>query len=248
MNKYKLNDLILGNEPMVVGTISSPDTFLQKEGYVCDIIEVRLDVVDINNVDWLEKCKKIESENIPVIATLRLKSDGGQWQGSDEERKSILSKALENLSIIDIELNSVLVQEMCLLAESLNKSIIVSYHNFAGINDISELNDIILRIREFPNAIPKLVTMISSDKDFDTLFTLLNEHKDRPLCVMGMGPEGTKTRTIFPAIGASLTYGYIDTPSAPGQLSAKKLVEYLRDNVPEYKKSLIIRKKIIESV
>jgi 3-dehydroquinate dehydratase len=59
-----------------------------------------------------------------------------------------------------------------------------------------------------------------------------------------MGAEGTKTRTILPSLGASLTYGHIDGISAPGQLRADELVNFLQLNNPEYDQSRIRRKKL----
>jgi 3-dehydroquinate dehydratase-1 len=69
--------------------------------------------------------------------------------------------------------------------------------------------------------------MAKNNDDIATLEKLLGSSLDVPLCVIGMGAFGTKTRITFPAHGSCLTYGYLDAPSAPGQLSAEMLSEQL---------------------
>ena len=42
-----------------------------------------------------------------------------------------------------------------------------------------------------------------------------------------MGPLGPQTRIDFPKLGSCLTYGYLDAPVAPGQVSARELMRQL---------------------
>ena len=70
--------------------------------------------------------------------------------------------------------------------------------------------------------------------DIKTLEQLLAKKWEVPLCVIGMGPLGTSTRVSFACSGSCLTYGYVDTPSAPGQLSAQELVAQLRKLFPAF--------------
>jgi 3-dehydroquinate dehydratase-1 len=107
--------------------------------------------------------------------------------------------------------------------------VVVSSHNFKLTPDYDELKGILDKILEIPNAIPKITTMINDEADVAVLSKLLECAKVRPICVIGMGPKGTRTRTLFPSLGGCLAYGYLDVPSAPGQLSARQLVQVLRD-------------------
>jgi 3-dehydroquinate dehydratase len=43
-----------------------------------------------------------------------------------------------------------------------------------------------------------------------------------------MGKLGPQTRVLFPKLGSCLTYGYLDVPVAPGQISARELTLQLR--------------------
>jgi 3-dehydroquinate dehydratase len=43
-----------------------------------------------------------------------------------------------------------------------------------------------------------------------------------------MGDAWKQTRIAFPKLGSCLAYGYLDKPTAPGQVSAAELVRQLR--------------------
>jgi 3-dehydroquinate dehydratase len=47
-----------------------------------------------------------------------------------------------------------------------------------------------------------------------------------------MGRAWSKTRVLFATLGSCLAYGYLDRPTAPGQMSAAQLVRRLRRASP----------------
>ena len=251
MKNYRIGQLTLGTLPRVVGTLSTHD-FLPSEyrtnDYSCDVVEVRLDEVSPNTHEWMKNCQAIEAAGFPVIVTFRLANEGGKWQEPDEKRESILSTAIENLACIDIELTSKLCVPLCRQAQELGKCIIVSYHNFERTPDFSELKDVLDRILDIPCAIPKISTMVIENADVNTLKKLLETANLRPVCIIGMGSKGTKTRVFFPFLGSCLTYGYLDSPIAPGQLPSSTLIQYMRQLLPEYNQDMVIRKKIMECI
>jgi len=59
----------------------------------------------------------------------------------------------------------------------------------------------------------------------------LSRRGKQPLCVIGMGNAWKQTRVSFPKLGSCLTYGYLDQPTAPGQVSAAELVRQLREHL-----------------
>lgn len=249
MNEYRIGQLVLGKIPRIVGTISSPAALpsaCQIADYQCDIAEVRLDEIGANTNGWLKDCQDIEATGLPVILTLRLASEGGKWTELDSKRKAILSTAMEKLACIDIEMTSKIRPELCKQAADNGKQIIVSSHNFSKTPKLIALKRILNNILAIPCAIPKISTMINNEADVDTLMTLLDAAGDRPVCVIGMGSKGVKTRVLFPSIGSCLTYGYIDSPSAPGQLPTSMLIQQMRLLIPEYNQDVIIRKEILE--
>lgn len=227
----QIGTLSTGNGPMVVGTLTSRRSLPSVRGnvaYPCDIVEIRLDLIGPDTPRWLEECRSIEAAGVPVLVTLRLASEGGLWQNPDADRIPLLASALQVVSCIDVEYHSPSREPLGALARQLGKPVIVSYHHFTMTPPIGELDDLVRRISETPGVIPKISTMIQGPQDIDTLKELLSKHKGRPICVIGMGADASETRVEFPALGSCLTYGYIDSSGAPGQLPAAILRERLK--------------------
>ena len=74
----------------------------------------------------------------------------------------------------------------------------------------------------------KIATFTKTEEDVAVLRSLFDENCSVPLCALGMGPLGPQTRIEFPKLGSCLTYGYLDAPVAPGQVSARELMQQLR--------------------
>jgi len=114
------------------------------------------------------------------------------------------------------------------------------------------LHELLSKVREARNkgaSIGKIATMVNSVKDISILSTLTVEAKKAALvCVIGMGTLGVSTRLSLPALGSSLSYGYLDKPSAPGQLPCSRIYQYLRETIPRVNEDVIIRKEILECV
>ncbi|HEV2319732.1 MAG TPA: type I 3-dehydroquinate dehydratase [Verrucomicrobiae bacterium] len=224
-----IGTLQIGEGPFVVGTITSSVTLKSFAGRpieACDIAEVRLDQVG-QPEDWLSLSRQIERAGTPVILTTRVRSEGGNWPDDDKSRLYVIREGLQHLAAVDVEFKSAFMPEVCAEAKRLKKAAIVSFHDFQKTPSFSDLKAIIRKASSY-GTIVKISAMVNSDEDTATLQNLLGAERDFPLCVIGMGPMGTKTRITFPANGSCLTYGYLDAPSAPGQLSAEQLSEHLR--------------------
>lgn len=230
MRTVCIGNVELGRVPRVVGTITTQASFpsaARTPGYDCDIVEVRLDLIGLGTSDWLSECRAIEASGRPVLFTLRLANEGGKWTSRDQDRLPLITSAMETVSCVDVEFLSGICGDVCGQAAQLGKPVIVSYHNFQRTPGLAKLEDILMKIREFPAAIPKITTLVTQDADVETLKSLLAKHRDKPLCVIGMGDFGADTRVLFPTLGSCLTYGYIDSPSAPGQLRASRLKQLM---------------------
>jgi 3-dehydroquinate dehydratase-1 len=230
MNTVHIGHVELGRVPRVVGTITmraSLPASGQAPKYDCAIVEVRLDLIGSDTPHWLAQCRAIEASGHPVLLTLRLANEGGKWMGPDQNRLPYITSAQEGVSCVDVEFLSGICGAVCEKAAQLGKPVIVSYHNFQRTPPLPELEDILGKMRELPAAIPKLTTMVTQEADIETLKVLLAKHRNKPLCVIGMGAKATETRVLFPTLGSCLTYGYIDSPSAPGQFSATELTRRL---------------------
>lgn len=227
----KLGPLTLGVAPVVVGTVTDRhflQTFASHAPHsFCDAVELRVDLLGVHS-NWLEEGRRIERIGIPAFATLRLGIEGGKWDHPDNDRIRFLKEAIDELSGIDVELQSRIAPEICSYAHQHRKLCIVSHHDFHQTPPLSVLVDIIERAQGI-GCVVKVSTMAASEDDLKTLASLLKMEWETPLCVIAMGPFGTESRVHFPKLGSCLTYGYLDTPAAPGQLSAHELKQRLND-------------------
>lgn len=215
-------------EPQVVGTIIT-EAYLQNAPagpLDCDLVELRMDGMP-GCAGWVEAGRRIEAAGKPVFATFRLAAEGGHWTRSDEDRLPFLRDALQGLSGVDIELQSQILHAVAQMAREEGKFCIVSHHDFHRTPPRNELEEIIRRAQEIGSVV-KIAAMIQTPEDLELLRSLLRGNWKKPLCLIGMGPLGRESRLNFPLEGSCLTYGYLDTPGAPGQFSAAELTAHLR--------------------
>ena len=214
----------LESGPLVVGVLSSLGGDFPLAG---DLVEVRLDKSG-HPEDWLERCKAIEARGKPVLLTIRLRSEGGEWPGDNEDRLKLFEEGLRALSAVDVELSSVICARVAKQAEKLGKVCLVSHHDFERTPSLAELESIVERAQQ-NGAIAKVATMIRNEADIEVLRALLAKKRKRPLCVIGMGDAWKQTRVLFPKLGSCLAYGYLDKPTAHGQVSAAELIRQLQE-------------------
>jgi 3-dehydroquinate dehydratase I len=219
--------LAVGPAPRVVGTLSSLAPKRKLRG---DIVEVRLDKM-ARPADWLKRCAALQSGGKPVLLTVRLRAEGGDWENDDEERLEIYRQGLQELAAVDVELNSLICRAVAREAARLKKASVISFHDFEKTPPLRELCAIVNEAHAI-GSIAKVSTMIKRQSDVEVLRALLRQRWVKPLCVIGMGRAWSKTRVLFATLGSCLTYGYIDRPTAPGQMSAAELVRRLRRASP----------------
>ena len=214
----------IGKQPRVVAVLTSLDSlnrFAALKVKPCHIAEIRLDHIG-PQTDWLASARALEAAGTPVILTLRAAYEGGKWNGREEDRLKILEQALPEVSAVDVELKSGLAAKL----KGRGAQVVVSFHDFAGTPEAGQLKAT-MREAFRQGDVAKISTMINSPGDLDVLEQLLAEKYPGPVCIIGMGALGVKTRTEFPQRGSCLTYGYFESPAAPGQRPAATLMELL---------------------
>lgn len=223
--------LQLGRVPRVVGTIITAEflrAWSEKPTLLpCDLVELRVDgFPDFS--DWLRIGKQIEHQGTPVFVTVRLRAEGGKWDGGDVERWSLLEPAIRNLSGADVELRSDVAPAVAELCGQMKKLSVFSFHDFTQTPPRNELESL-LGSAERLGGIGKIAATANSPEDVELLRSLLRRRWNTPTCIIGMGAFGRETRLTFPLEGSCFTYGYLDTPGAPGQYSAAELTENFRN-------------------
>ena len=225
ISRYATGTLTIGGEPCVVGALSSLDASAVAS-FTGDLVEVRLDKTS-RPADWLERCQAIEAAGKPVLLTARLRTEGGEWAEDGAVRLAIYQRAVHALAAVDIELSSPICDTVAREATEQQKICIVSYHDFQTTPALAELLQVIERGQSI-GSIVKIATMIQRPGDVGLLESLLQKNWTKPLCVIAMGERWSGTRVSFARLGSCLTYGYLDKPTAPGQLSAAELVRQLK--------------------
>jgi len=218
--------LEVGSVPRVVGTLS---TLSPKCALAGDIVEVRLDKME-RPADWLKRCAALQGSGKPVLLTIRFRAEGGDWETDDEARLAIYQQGLQELAAVDVELSSVISREVAREASRLKKASVISFHDFEKTPPLRDLCAIVEKEHAL-GSIAKVSTMIKHGSDVDTLRALLRRKWEKPLCIIGMGRAWSKTRIEFATLGSCLTYGYLDKPTAPGQMSAAELVRRVRTGI-----------------
>ena len=188
-----------------------------------EFIEVRFDYIQNRNQTDLALIQKAVNKN--VIFTCRRSDEGGKWNGTEDERLTILNLASKFGFLVDVELKT-LEEETYKLSLKSAKRTLISFHDFKKTPPIAELQKIAGRMNRFHPHIKKIATMVNSKEDEKTLIQLiLNKKSDENMCVIGMGALGKNTRILTPLFGSCLSYCTINTneSSAPGQMTCGEM-------------------------
>ena len=181
-----------------------------------DMIELRLDLVN----EPIQAIKAVRlATTKPIIATNRLKTEGGMFQGSERERIELLLQAAPFADFVDIEL---LAEQRDEFMARVNKPVIVSYHDFLGMPDEDEMATILENMKKTGAIYAKIAVTPKNLRDNLRILGLLLD-ADMPLCMIAMGNIGRHLRAVAPLYGSVLTYGFVAKSLAPGQMSLAEL-------------------------
>lgn len=194
-----------------------------------EIAEIRLDMAGVKTAADVAPLAAGFS-SLPTIATLRLGNEGGQWHGDDESRLDIILAALECCDAVDVELASSILPKVATAAKRLNKTLLVSRHNFSGVDSAGDLENGARRAFSADADLYKTACLTQNEDDAVVLSNYLNKWKNEAVIVVGMGdsPAAQKTRRDFPHRGSRIAYAAVDGQSAPGQLSLAETVAAVR--------------------
>ncbi|WP_340820297.1 type I 3-dehydroquinate dehydratase [Methanolobus sp. WCC4] len=191
-----------------------------------NVLELRLDLLNFSDLEEAKKTiDRIKANtNLPCIATNRLQSDGGRWEGSEEDRIKLLIDLMPFVEAVDIELSADAEQRNKVIeaAKAAGVTVIVSAHDFNETPSVDEMKTILNNAHEAGGDIAKLAVMASSKQDvLDVLQATADMEK--PVCTIAMGEVGKHSRIVAPCYGSRLTYGAIAQAVAPGQIKIHEL-------------------------
>jgi len=215
--------------PRVVAAISGNvvDNVALASELGADVVEIRLDLLDSTTSIYDSLSYVTENFSLPVIITNRLAEEGGGWKESELKRVELLTTLMPLSDAVDIELKAPLRDVVINKAKELDKTIIVSAHDFVETKPLDELISILKEEHRVGGDISKLAVTPHSSQDVLNLLQagVASRH---PVCTIAMGELGKHTRIIAGLYGSVLTYASVEGATAPGQLrvdTVKKLIK-----------------------
>ncbi len=193
-----------------------------------DLLEMRIDqFTDRTAEHVLNEVKRFPG--IPRIGTIRMKREGGAWQGTEEERLDLYTAILPEVEAVDIELSATGINRQVISrALRLGRTVIGSFHDFQKTPPSETFSPLIQTAEELGVTIIKFATYCSCAKDVRLLAQVLLNHPDKNMVVLGMGIHGRISRFLLPALGSLITYTFLGTPSAPGQATLEETLHLLK--------------------
>lgn len=222
----------------------------------CDIIEWRADyyLASLENLDeklkekdvYLELLKILDdinfvAEEMPVIFTLRTKSQGGMIELTEEQKDSIWSLVWESgfADFIDMEIpaeripeDEERIKERIDAVHENGGSVILSYHDFNKMMTPREIVDKVKVMMELGGDMYKFAAMAYSKEDATSFLkttAFLTKNDIGPIVMMAMGEWGKSTRVAAGRYGSCMTFAAGKEPSAPGQADVFTMKKWLDD-------------------
>lgn len=181
-----------------------------------DLVELRLDTVkDPSAAGALAGRRK------PVIVTCRPQSQGGQFLGSEEERRGVLAEALAlGAEYVDLEWQGGCAD---LMERTGGRRVVLSHHDFTGIP--ADLRGMAHTMMGSGAEVVKIAAAASRLGDCLTLRGIGLQTRV-PLALIAMGEAGIPSRVLASWMGSCWTYA--GEAVAPGQVSERRLRDEFR--------------------
>ncbi len=191
-------------------------SILAEHGRYADILELRVD--GLKPEERTRAGRLLSATPLPVILTVRRKSEGGWFEGDESDRASLLARlAVEGFAYIDIEEDffSASVEEAaraggCRIIRSLHDTEKVPGDLFARLS----------KLARSPAEIPKAAVTPRTTEELSRLLDVFSGTRGMRKILLGMGEYGFATRVLAPRLGSFLCYS-----SAPGRHAARGHVD-----------------------
>lgn len=187
-----------------------------------DYVEVRFDFLKIDEIP--ETLEMIKNDLKNIVCTLRPKSEGGKFEGSEKERIAMLKLIAEyNPFLLDVEFNTIKKnKELEKYLKSTKTKLLISWHDFKKTPKFLDLKNMMRQMVKFSNNV-KIVTTAKSTDDSNRTLQLYSESGKNKLVAFAMGDNGRISRILCLYLGSPYTYVSLGKPVAPGQFSVDEI-------------------------
>jgi len=194
-----------------------------------DFIEVRFDFLKVEQIP--EALELIKKDLNRIVCTLRPKTEGGKFSGSEKERIAILKLIAEyNPFLLDVEFNTLKKNsQLTRYLKSTKTKLLVSWHDFKRTPKTEELKKKISQMSKLSNNV-KIVSTANSTNDAIRMLELYNKKGKNNLISFAMGDIGKISRVLCLYLGSPYTYVSLGKAVAPGQFSVDEIKKIINLN------------------
>jgi 3-dehydroquinate dehydratase-1 len=187
-----------------------------------DYVEIRFDFLKAEQIPQvLENVKKDLKK---IVCTLRPKTEGGQFNGNERERISILKLIAEyNPFLLDVEFNIMKKEKSLVKYLKMTKTnLLISGHDFKKTPNLTELKKKLNQMSKYSSNV-KIVTTAKTTDDSTRVLQLYNKKGKTNLIAFAMGDSGRISRILSLYLGSPYAYVSLGKPIAPGQFSVDEV-------------------------
>ena len=188
-----------------------------------DLIEIRFDLMK----SALSFSEIRDATQRPLIATNRSTTQRGDFSGTEEMRREILTLAAqEGFDYVDVELNTKDVRTTVRQFKQHGARIIVSYHNEKLTPAEATLASILASMKRTGADVCKIVGTAKSYRDNLRCLKFVDKHaRKTKLVCFSMGRLGISSRVLSPILGAYFTFASLHAgrETAAGQIPIDEL-------------------------
>ena len=230
----KIGSVSLANPPVIVLTVTDRESAVllkQAKPLGARLFEARIDRFRrLEGPAVLKRLTSLRKIGLPLIATVRSRSEGGGRSLSEAKRLQLFRSALPFADAIDVELSSgELRKNLVPAARRQKKRVILSYHDFKNTPSDRFLRSVLSRAKRGGADLVKIAVTPKKDSDVARFLSFSHRHRRLPLITVIMGRRGTLSRVLAPFFGSRLTYSFLGKSQAPGQLSLPRLIQKMKD-------------------
>ncbi len=198
-----------------------------------DMIEWRIDFFedceDPEKVIFLLKRLQELSKDTILVATVRTKMQGGQFEGSNSLYEVLLMTIADSgaADLMDVEFFTVQnPSDLFQILKGFQTPIIASHHDFSEtpeldvmrmlLKDMAGFSDVV-KLAVMPKNVGDVLNLLKVTYDFNQAYP------EVPIISMSMGKLGMVSRISGEVFGSCVTFGAAALASAPGQIERKEL-------------------------
>lgn len=187
-----------------------------------DIIELRVDLFEKRDPQSVLDCiQKVHRAGLKTILTVRSEKEGGS---GIENRLEIFRMCSPHSHYTDIELSSQdIISQVRNMVKSAGKRLIISYHNFELTPPTWILREVFREAKRWGADVVKISVKARSYEDTARLLCLGREEEGEKILI-AMGEYGKVSRIAGFVFGSVISYAFLGSATAPGQLSLEEMV------------------------